>query len=90
MTDPASPVCGFAQTEIQLIIFRAIQGLGAAGTVPSAIGIISTYCACPCIVTCPDSAADASDASPVLGHDRNRALSIFGACGAIGAYVSGS
>lgn len=34
---------GFAQTKIQLIIFRALQGLGSALTVPSGIGIISNY-----------------------------------------------
>ena len=50
----------FAKSEIQLIIFRALQGLGAAATVPSAIGILSSY---------------------FVGHDRNKALSIFGAFG---------
>ncbi|KAI9929470.1 hypothetical protein ASPWEDRAFT_28673 [Aspergillus wentii DTO 134E9] len=34
---------GFGQTFIQLTVFRGIQGIGAAMTVPSAIGIISTY-----------------------------------------------
>lgn len=90
MAETAPPVCGFAQTEIHLIIFRAIQGLGAAGTVPSAIGIISTYCACRVVVImCSTTLADPADASTVLGHDRNRALSIFGACGAIGTPTPG-
>jgi MFS family permease len=39
----SSLACGLAQTEIHLIICRAIQGLGAAATVPSAIGVLSTY-----------------------------------------------
>lgn len=34
---------GFGQTFIQLTVFRGIQGIGAALTVPSAIGIISSY-----------------------------------------------
>ena len=34
---------GFGQSFIQLTIFRGIQGIGAALTVPSAIGIISSY-----------------------------------------------
>lgn len=34
---------GFATSFIQLAIFRAIQGIGAAMTVPSAVGIISNY-----------------------------------------------
>ncbi|KAJ5893963.1 hypothetical protein N7495_005654 [Penicillium taxi] len=34
---------GFGQSFIQLTIFRGIQGIGAAMTVPSAIGIISSY-----------------------------------------------
>ncbi|KAJ5105003.1 hypothetical protein NUU61_002350 [Penicillium alfredii] len=34
---------GFGQSFIQLAIFRGIQGIGAAMTVPSAIGIISSY-----------------------------------------------
>lgn len=28
---------------IQLVIFRALQGLGAAATVPSAVGILTSY-----------------------------------------------
>ncbi|KZF24827.1 major facilitator superfamily transporter [Xylona heveae TC161] len=48
---------------IQLTIFRALQGIGAAMTVPSAIGIISSY---------------------FVTHERTRALSIYGAAGAIG------
>ncbi|KAK1961218.1 major facilitator superfamily transporter [Colletotrichum sublineola] len=34
---------GFATSFIQLAIFRALQGIGAAMTVPSAVGIISNY-----------------------------------------------
>jgi MFS family permease len=34
---------GFGQSFIQLTIFRGIQGIGASLTVPSAIGIISSY-----------------------------------------------
>ncbi|PLN77519.1 MFS transporter [Aspergillus taichungensis] len=34
---------GFGQSFIQLTIFRGFQGIGAAMTVPSAIGIISSY-----------------------------------------------
>ncbi|KAL0933312.1 efflux protein [Colletotrichum truncatum] len=34
---------GFATSFIQLSIFRALQGIGAAMTVPSAVGIISNY-----------------------------------------------
>ncbi|KAK1993235.1 major facilitator superfamily transporter [Colletotrichum falcatum] len=34
---------GFAASFIQLAIFRALQGIGAAMTVPSAVGIISNY-----------------------------------------------
>ncbi|KAL2009428.1 hypothetical protein VTN00DRAFT_5235 [Thermoascus crustaceus] len=34
---------GFGTSFIQLTIFRALQGVGAAMTVPSAIGIISSY-----------------------------------------------
>ncbi|KNG86156.1 MFS transporter [Aspergillus nomiae NRRL 13137] len=34
---------GFGQSFIQLAVFRGIQGIGAALTVPSAIGIISSY-----------------------------------------------
>ncbi|RAL68200.1 hypothetical protein DID88_008906 [Monilinia fructigena] len=34
---------GFATSFIQLAIFRALQGVGAAMTVPSAVGIISSY-----------------------------------------------
>ncbi|GAA5943159.1 hypothetical protein JCM1841_000988 [Sporobolomyces salmonicolor] len=53
----------FAQSEITLIIFRALQGLGAAATVPSAIGALSSY---------------------FVGRDSHRAMSCFGAAGAIG------
>lgn len=34
---------GFGQSFIQLTVFRGLQGIGAALTVPSAIGIISSY-----------------------------------------------
>ncbi|KAJ5160371.1 permease of the major facilitator superfamily [Penicillium canariense] len=34
---------GFGRSFIQLTVFRGIQGIGAAMTVPSAIGIISSY-----------------------------------------------
>ncbi|KAI9041458.1 permease of the major facilitator superfamily [Aspergillus affinis] len=34
---------GFGQSFIQLTIFRGLEGIGAAMTVPSAIGIISSY-----------------------------------------------
>ncbi|KAF2137721.1 uncharacterized protein K452DRAFT_97773 [Aplosporella prunicola CBS 121167] len=34
---------GLASSFIQLTIFRAIQGIGAAMTIPSAVGIISNY-----------------------------------------------
>lgn len=34
---------GFASSFIQIAIFRALQGIGAAMTVPSAIGIISSH-----------------------------------------------
>lgn len=78
-----SLACSFAQTDIQLIVFRyavshllpialvltrawhsALQGLGAAATVPSAIGVLSAY---------------------FVGRDRHRALSTFGAAGAVGS-----
>ncbi|KAB2571461.1 Puromycin resistance protein pur8 [Lasiodiplodia theobromae] len=34
---------GFAGSFVQLAVFRALQGIGAAMTIPSAIGIISNY-----------------------------------------------
>jgi MFS family permease len=34
---------GFANSFVQLAIFRALQGMDAAMTVPSAVGIISSY-----------------------------------------------
>lgn len=34
---------GFTKNFIQMSIFRALQGIGAAATVPSSIGIISSY-----------------------------------------------
>ncbi|KAL1387439.1 major facilitator superfamily transporter [Phyllosticta capitalensis] len=34
---------GFATSYVQLAIFRALQGVGAAMTVPSAVGLISNY-----------------------------------------------
>ncbi|GHJ84404.1 hypothetical protein NliqN6_0806 [Naganishia liquefaciens] len=57
----------FAQDEISAIVFRALQGLGAAATVPSAIGVICTYFA---------------------GKEQNRAMSCYGAAGAVG-FVAG-
>ncbi|RUS15058.1 major facilitator superfamily domain-containing protein [Endogone sp. FLAS-F59071] len=38
-----SLINGFAPNAISLIIFRALQGTGAAMTVPSSVGIIGTY-----------------------------------------------
>lgn len=35
--------CGFGTSFIQVSIFRALQGIGAAMTVPSSVGIISTH-----------------------------------------------
>lgn len=35
--------CGFASSFIQLAIFRAFQGIGAAMTIPAALGIITNY-----------------------------------------------
>ena len=35
--------CGFASSFIQMAIFRALQGIGAAATVPSSVGIVSSY-----------------------------------------------
>lgn len=54
---------GFGKTFIEVAVFRGLQGIGAAMTVPSAIGIISSY---------------------FVGPDRTRALSIYGASGAVG------
>jgi MFS family permease len=34
---------GSTNSFVQLAIFRALQGMGAAMTVPSAVGIISSY-----------------------------------------------
>lgn len=34
---------GFATSFIQMAVFRALQGIGAAATVPSSVGIISSY-----------------------------------------------
>jgi MFS family permease len=56
--------CGFSQSEISIIILRAIQGLGAAASVPSSIGIVTSF---------------------FTGRERNYALSIYGACGALGS-----
>lgn len=61
-----SIACGFSRTGLQCIIFRALQGLGAAASVPSAIGVLSTF---------------------FVGNEKHRALSIFGAGGAIGFIV---
>ncbi|THU88064.1 MFS general substrate transporter [Dendrothele bispora CBS 962.96] len=38
-----SIACGISRTGIQCIIFRALQGLGAAASVPSAIGVLSNF-----------------------------------------------
>ncbi|ODM16820.1 hypothetical protein SI65_07785 [Aspergillus cristatus] len=54
---------GFGNSFIEVAVFRGLQGMGAAMTVPSAIGIISSY---------------------FVGPDRTRALSIYGASGAVG------
>ncbi|KAK4541306.1 hypothetical protein LTR36_008064 [Oleoguttula mirabilis] len=54
---------GFATSFIQLAIFRALQGIGAAMTVPSGVGIISSF---------------------FVARDRTKALSYFGAAGAVG------
>jgi hypothetical protein len=59
----ASLACGLASSEIMLMVCRALQGLGAAATVPSAIGVLSTF---------------------FRGQDRHRALSCYGAAGAVG------
>lgn len=54
---------GFATSLIQMAIFRALQGIGAAATIPSSVGIISSF---------------------YVAKDRSRALSVFGAAGAVG------
>lgn len=61
-----SIACGVSRTGVQCIIFRALQGLGAAASVPSAIGVLSTF---------------------FVGNERHRALSMFGAAGAVGFVV---
>ncbi|THU88061.1 MFS general substrate transporter [Dendrothele bispora CBS 962.96] len=38
-----SIACGVSRTGVQCIIFRALQGLGAAASVPSSIGVLSNY-----------------------------------------------
>ncbi|KAF5346797.1 hypothetical protein D9758_015728 [Tetrapyrgos nigripes] len=35
--------CGVSTSGVQCIVFRALQGLGAAASVPSAIGVLSSY-----------------------------------------------
>lgn len=37
----SSLACGFAQTRTQIILFRAVQGMGSAATVPAALGILA-------------------------------------------------
>lgn len=37
---------GFAQSEIQLAIFRAFQGIGGAAIIPSAVSITDLYYEC--------------------------------------------
>lgn len=54
---------GFATSSVQLAIFRALQGIGAAMTVPSGVGIISSF---------------------FISRDRTKALTYFGAAGAVG------
>ncbi|KAE9389495.1 MFS general substrate transporter [Gymnopus androsaceus JB14] len=61
-----SIACGVSRTGVQCIIFRALQGLGAAASVPSAIGVISNF---------------------FVGNERHRALTLFGAAGAVGFLV---
>ncbi|THU88060.1 MFS general substrate transporter [Dendrothele bispora CBS 962.96] len=61
-----SIACGVSRTGVQCIIFRALQGLGAAASVPSAIGVLSNF---------------------FVGKERHRALSMFGAAGAVGFVV---
>ncbi|KAJ3809432.1 MFS general substrate transporter [Lentinula aff. lateritia] len=62
----ASIACGVARTGVQCIVFRALQGLGAAASVPSAIGVLSNF---------------------FVGNEKHRALSMFGAAGAVGFVV---
>lgn len=54
---------GFASSFIQMAVFRALQGIGAAMTIPSSVGVIDAY---------------------FVSKDRARALSMFGAAGAVG------
>ncbi|KAF5360048.1 hypothetical protein D9758_007625 [Tetrapyrgos nigripes] len=61
-----SIACGVSRSGVQCIIFRALQGLGAAASVPSAIGVLSNF---------------------FVGNERHRALSMFGAAGAVGFVV---
>ncbi|KAK7461403.1 hypothetical protein VKT23_008581 [Stygiomarasmius scandens] len=61
-----SIACGVSNNGVQCIIFRAMQGLGAASSVPSAIGVLSSY---------------------FTGNERHRALSMFGAAGALGVIL---
>ncbi|EIN13180.1 MFS general substrate transporter [Punctularia strigosozonata HHB-11173 SS5] len=53
----------FAPNKVAAIVFRAMQGLGAAASVPAAVGILSQY---------------------FNSRERNTALCIFGAAGAVG------
>ncbi|KAJ3994810.1 MFS general substrate transporter [Lentinula boryana] len=62
----ASIACGVSRTGVQCIVFRALQGLGAAASVPSAIGVLSNF---------------------FVGNEKHRALSMFGAAGAVGFVV---
>ncbi|GJJ06805.1 hypothetical protein Clacol_001001 [Clathrus columnatus] len=41
MTGIFSLACGFARTKLQIIIFRALQGMGGAASVPAALGILA-------------------------------------------------
>ncbi|KIJ51730.1 hypothetical protein M422DRAFT_223465 [Sphaerobolus stellatus SS14] len=59
-----SILCGGSVHPIMLLVFRAVQGIGAALTFPSALAMIAQYFP--------------------LEKEKNRALAVFGAFGAIG------
>jgi len=61
-----SVAAGVSTSGVQCIIFRALQGMGAAASVPSAIGVLSNF---------------------FIGNERHRAMSMFGAAGAVGFVV---
>ncbi|KAF9976653.1 hypothetical protein BGZ73_008124 [Actinomortierella ambigua] len=60
-------VNGFASSAIFMSVSRALQGMGAGFTIPSALAIVTT--------TFP------------VGHERTKALSIYGGSGAVGSVV---